>query len=59
MSTDELYGRSVSELRSEVLEGRISSEELTRYYLERVERLDGRLKSFVTVDAEGALAGAP
>ena len=58
MSTGELYRRSVGELRAEVVEGRISSEELTRYYLERIERLDGRLNSYVTVDAEGAIERA-
>jgi aspartyl-tRNA(Asn)/glutamyl-tRNA(Gln) amidotransferase subunit A len=36
----------------------VSSVELTRHYLERIERLDGRLNSFITVTAERALAAA-
>src|SRR5512143_1516893 len=35
-----------------------SSVELTRYYLERIERLDARFNSFITVTAERALAQA-
>ncbi|HND52416.1 MAG TPA: Asp-tRNA(Asn)/Glu-tRNA(Gln) amidotransferase subunit GatA [Pirellulaceae bacterium] len=38
--------------------GRVSSVELTRACLARIEQLDGRLGSFLTVDAEGALAKA-
>ena len=37
---------------------RISSVEAVRACLERIERLDGRLRSFITLDAEGALASA-
>ena len=36
----------------------ISSVELTRSYLERIERLDPRLNSFITVTAEQALEQA-
>ena len=53
-----LHGRSLSELREEVIAGRVSSVELTRYYLERIERLDTRLNSYITVDAEQALERA-
>ncbi|HET9016586.1 MAG TPA: amidase [Thermomicrobiaceae bacterium] len=38
--------------------GRISPLDLTRAYLERVERLDRALNSYVTVTAEAALAAA-
>ena len=37
---------------------RISSVEAVRVCLERIERLDGRLRSFITLDAEGALVAA-
>ncbi|WP_019023751.1 MULTISPECIES: Asp-tRNA(Asn)/Glu-tRNA(Gln) amidotransferase subunit GatA [unclassified Thioalkalivibrio] len=36
----------------------ISSRELTRLYLDRIERLDPQLNSFITVTAESALAQA-
>ena len=36
----------------------VSPVEVTRACLERIERLDGRLRSFITVDAERALAAA-
>jgi aspartyl-tRNA(Asn)/glutamyl-tRNA(Gln) amidotransferase subunit A len=38
--------------------GSISSVELTRLYLERIERLDPTLNSFITVTRDGALAQA-
>jgi aspartyl-tRNA(Asn)/glutamyl-tRNA(Gln) amidotransferase subunit A len=37
---------------------RVSPVEVTRACLERIERLDARLRSFITVDAEGALSTA-
>jgi aspartyl-tRNA(Asn)/glutamyl-tRNA(Gln) amidotransferase subunit A len=44
---------------AEAIRGRrISSVEAVRACLERIERLDGRLRSFITLDAEGALASA-
>lgn len=36
----------------------ISSRELTQLYLDRIERLDSQLNSFITVTAESALAQA-
>ena len=36
----------------------VSSVELTRHHLDRIERLDAGLNSFVTVTAEHALAQA-
>ena len=41
-----------------IRERRVSPVELTELYLERIERLDPQLNSFVTVDAEGARAAA-
>ena len=36
----------------------LSSVELTRAYLERIQHYDAQLRAFITVDAEGALASA-
>lgn len=38
--------------------GEISSVELTRYYLDRIERYDGAVRAFLRVDAAAALAQA-
>jgi aspartyl-tRNA(Asn)/glutamyl-tRNA(Gln) amidotransferase subunit A len=38
--------------------GTLSADEATRACLDRIARLDGRLRAFITVDAEGALARA-
>jgi aspartyl-tRNA(Asn)/glutamyl-tRNA(Gln) amidotransferase subunit A len=37
---------------------KISPVEATRAYLDRIARLDGAIRSFITVDADGALAAA-
>jgi aspartyl-tRNA(Asn)/glutamyl-tRNA(Gln) amidotransferase subunit A len=49
---------SVTELSASLAAKRFSSVELTRAYLERVERLDGELNAYITVDAKGSLAAA-
>ncbi|HEY5791047.1 MAG TPA: Asp-tRNA(Asn)/Glu-tRNA(Gln) amidotransferase subunit GatA [Gammaproteobacteria bacterium] len=49
---------TLAELGAALRRREVSSEELTRAYLERIERLDPGLNCFVTVDAEGALAQA-
>ncbi|MDP7192447.1 MAG: Asp-tRNA(Asn)/Glu-tRNA(Gln) amidotransferase subunit GatA [Arenicellales bacterium] len=48
---------SLSTLRDMLRQGEISSVELTRHFLERIERFTD-LNAFITVDAEGALAAA-
>jgi len=45
-------------LAAAIRETRISAVEATTHCLERARRLDGRLRAFVTLDAEGALAAA-
>ena len=55
---DELAFAPALELAARVRAGEVSPVELTELYLERIERLDPQLNSYVTVDAEGALAAA-
>ena len=50
--------KSITELSAALREREFSSEELTRDYLERIERLDGGLNSFITVTAAQALEAA-
>jgi aspartyl-tRNA(Asn)/glutamyl-tRNA(Gln) amidotransferase subunit A len=49
---------TLTDLAAALRAQRFSSVELTRYYLERIERLDARFNSFITVTAERALAQA-
>jgi amidase len=56
--SDELAFTPALELAARVRAREVSPVELTELYLERIERLDPQLNSFVTVDAEGALAAA-
>jgi amidase len=56
--TDELAFAGALELARRVRERSVSPVELVELYLERIERLDRQLNSYVTVDAEGALAAA-
>jgi aspartyl-tRNA(Asn)/glutamyl-tRNA(Gln) amidotransferase subunit A len=49
---------SLSELAGALKQKKISSVELTRLHLDRIQRLNGELNAFLTVNAEGALAQA-
>ncbi|WP_166254109.1 Asp-tRNA(Asn)/Glu-tRNA(Gln) amidotransferase subunit GatA [Marinobacter salicampi] len=53
-----MHDKTVAELSRDLAEGRITSVELTQHYLDRIEQQDGQLNSFITVNAEGALADA-
>ena len=53
-----MHALSVAELSVALRERRVSSEELTRLFLSRIARLNGRLNALVTVDEERALASA-
>ncbi len=53
-----MHTKSIAELGAGLRAGEFSSVELTRHFLERVERLDTGLNSFVTVTPESALAAA-
>ncbi|HET7344004.1 MAG TPA: amidase [Methylomirabilota bacterium] len=57
MTDDTLFLPAVR-LAALVRDQRVSPVELTRGYLERIERLDGRLRAYITVCAEAALAAA-
>ena len=50
--------RSIEGLAAAIRQGKVSPVEATRAGLERIERHDGRLRAFITVDADGALAAA-
>ncbi|GBE11152.1 glutamyl-tRNA(Gln) amidotransferase subunit A [bacterium BMS3Bbin12] len=53
-----MHEKTVAELSAALGAGEASSEEITRALLARVERLDARLNSFITVTAERALEQA-
>ncbi|SHF51359.1 aspartyl/glutamyl-tRNA(Asn/Gln) amidotransferase subunit A [Modicisalibacter ilicicola DSM 19980] len=53
-----MHDKTLSELATALAAGEFSSRELTEHYLERIQRLDGELNSFITVTAEQALASA-
>ena len=53
-----MHDKTLAELSAGLAAGDFSSVELTRHYLERIRRLDGRLNSFITVTEEQALAQA-
>lgn len=49
---------SLAAVAAAIRAGKVSPVEVTRHCLERIARLDGRLRAFITVDADGALAAA-
>jgi aspartyl-tRNA(Asn)/glutamyl-tRNA(Gln) amidotransferase subunit A len=49
---------TISEISAALAAGKISSVELTRLFLDRIQRLNGRLNAFITVDEEHSLAQA-
>lgn len=53
-----MHEQTIAELKRGLSSGAFSSEELTRHYLERIERLDDTYKSYITVTKEAALAQA-
>ena len=58
MNDRDLMFLPAHEQRQMILDGEISSVELTQASLRRIEELDSQLNAFVTLDAEGALAAA-
>src|SRR5262245_48505311 len=55
---DELTKLSIVEASRRIASREISPVDLTRAYLERIERLDKRINAYITVTAEPALAQA-
>ncbi len=53
-----MLNASLKELSSALAKKRISSAELTKLFLERINALNGKLNAFITVDAEKSLAQA-
>ncbi len=53
-----MHNKSIAELGQGLRAGEFSSEELTRFFLDRIRRFDPQLNSFVTVTDESALARA-
>ena len=51
-------GTTVAELAAQVTDRRLSARETTAAALDRIDRLDGDLGAFVTVDADSAMAEA-
>jgi len=58
MATEDLCFKSIHQLSAEIRQGDISPVELTRAYLERIQEVDGKLNSYITVSADQALANA-
>jgi aspartyl-tRNA(Asn)/glutamyl-tRNA(Gln) amidotransferase subunit A len=54
----ELHELSIQDIHELLSSRKISSEEITRAYLERIHRLDPKIKSYVTVSDEPALEQA-
>ena len=54
----DLHELSIQETHELLSSRKISSEELTRAYLERIQRLDPQVKSYVTVSEDVALEQA-
>jgi aspartyl-tRNA(Asn)/glutamyl-tRNA(Gln) amidotransferase subunit A len=53
-----MHQKTIAELDLALSRGDLTSVELTRHYLERIERLDPRLNSFITVAEDTALEAA-
>jgi len=53
-----MHDKTLSELAAGLSKGEFSSEELTRHFLDRIERLDGGFNAFVTPTPEQALEQA-
>ncbi|MFC1602131.1 Asp-tRNA(Asn)/Glu-tRNA(Gln) amidotransferase subunit GatA [Pseudomonadota bacterium] len=53
-----MHNKSITELAAGLRAGDYSSAELTQYFLDRIQRLDGKLNSFITVCSDEALSAA-
>ena len=53
-----MHTKTIADLAAGLRRREFSSQELTRHYLDRIERLDPQLNAFITVTADRALAAA-
>ncbi len=53
-----MHQHSLAQLSRDLQQKKISSTELTQYFLKRIDTLDQHYNSFITVDHDGALAAA-
>jgi len=53
-----MHEQTLTELSQALAQNRVSSRELTAHYLQRIEKFDTTLNSFITVTGESALAQA-
>ena len=53
-----MYEKTLTQLAAALKSGEFSSRELTAHYLQRIEKADGKLNSFISVTAEQALKHA-
>ena len=53
-----MYEKTLTQLAAALKKGEFSSRELTTHYLQRIEKADSKLNSFISVTAEQALAQA-
>jgi len=54
----ELYKLTATEIKDLFLQGKLSAEEITRYFLNRIEKADKKLKAFLKVFPEKSLKSA-
>ena len=52
---DEVTSLSIADLGAKLAKKEVTSEEVTRAYLSRIEKLDGKIGAYLLVDDEGAL----
>src|SRR5436189_33989 len=53
-----MHRKTMTELSNDLITKKISSLELTKFFLERIKRLDEKLNSFITVTEDEALKEA-
>ncbi|WP_447529065.1 Asp-tRNA(Asn)/Glu-tRNA(Gln) amidotransferase subunit GatA [Vreelandella sp. TE19] len=53
-----MHNQTVTQLAAALKSGELSSRELTAHYLQRIEKIDGKLNSFISVTGEQALNNA-
>ena len=54
----EINKKTLTQLAEGLRQGQFSSEELTQYYLERIDLFNGKINAFITVTREEAIQQA-